>query len=477
MSTTSTSKALSSAERHLILDVYLEGHPGVAGRLVHTGTETTFAYDLKYVRERPGAPLSLPLPVENRLYGPREALPYFENLLPEGKRLNAIALQLGLDERDLMGILEHVGRDCAGAVSIVAGGGMPSKTPGEFPRDYEEIAPAELLELMETGIDKKRPAGKGQEFSLAGVQGKAAVVMDVGGKFYQAKGGAPSTHIVKLPDAGFAGMIENEAFCLDLARAMGLDAVEPRIITFPGDRPAIVVPRYDREAERLLPAEDGNGILPPGADGIEGPALIRRIHQEDFAQALGYTSDRKCTHRGGPRLEQLLAVDKVDAFASFRLCLLDAIIFNFLIGNSDAHAKNYSLLHGRNFRTRLAPLYDLLSIVIYPQFRQGMALTLGAEDGKVEQGFADFDRGAIERAAGRLRMRPSLIRDRLQTAARKVLPTAHRVRSEMGYGVTALKVISAIGAQVGLLNEAFDFRVPVEGIAFEAKSGGWQRHS
>ncbi len=468
-------KAIASSDRKLALDVFLDGQTGVAGRLVHTGLETTFAYDPAYVGSYPRAALSISLPVQNRVYGPRDVLPFFENLLPEGKRLSVLALQLGLDERDLMGILEHVGRDCPGAVSIVPAGEHPAKTPGEFPQDYDVLDPADLLDQMEKGIDRTRAAGEGQEFSLAGVQGKAAVVMDADGRFHRARGGAPSTHIAKLPDPAFAGMVANESFCLDLARAMGLDAVEPRIVELAPGREVLVVPRYDREIEGLLPARSPRGAIMPAAAGISGPCIVRRVHQEDFCQALGFTSDRKYTHRGGPRADDLLALEKVDAFALFRINLLDAMIFNFLVANADAHAKNYALLHGRAFRAGLAPLYDVLSIALYPQYRQRMALTFGAEEGQDDQGFEDLDMQAIERAANRMGIRPSVILGRLRVAAAMILGVAEKVRSaKPKYGPVALRVMSAIGRQVELLNDAFGFGIEVDVLGFEDKPGGWR---
>lgn len=492
-------EALSASERQIVLEVYLDGHPGVAGRLVHTGLETTFAYDAAYIRDRRRAPLSLSLPVSDRVFGPREVLPFFENLLPEGKRLNAIALQLGLDERDLIGILEHVGRDCPGAVSIVREGEAPAKTPGEFPGDYEEVAKGDLLRLLEKGIAPRREPGGGPgtglEFSLAGVQGKAAVLMDAEGRFHLARGGAPSTHIVKMPDVNFSGMVLNEAFCLELARAMGLVAIEPRIVELAPGREVLVVPRYDREVENFVAAREGSGLAAPSAGGIGGPATIRRIHQEDFCQALGFTSDRKYTHRGGPTAEDLLRIDQVDAVGSFRIQLLDGMIFNFLVGNSDAHAKNYALLHGRDFRTVLAPLYDVLSIVLYPDYRQGQALSFGAETGDAAPGptgpgkngpgknapgaFEDLTPAAVRRAAERLGMRPSLITGRIATAARRILPIGRALReaNPAKYGPVGLRVMSAIGRQVGLLNDAFGFGIEVEEIEFESRGGGWQTSS
>ncbi|MBL8687990.1 MAG: HipA domain-containing protein [Rhodospirillaceae bacterium] len=419
-----------------------------------------FAYDAFYLASKEPMPLSISMPLREEPYY-REGIAFFENLLPEGSRLQTISRMRGVDPSDTLGLLGEIGLDCPGAISIVSAQERPTKAPGRFPDDYDLITNADLLKLAESGIAPLK-TDKKIEFSLAGVQGKAAVLRDQEGRFHLARGGAPSTHIVKLPDRNFAGMVENEAFCLDLARELGLNAIEPKIIELAPDRPALLVERFDRIANI--------GTL--GA--IEAGFEIHRLHQEDFCQALGLRPSQKYTRRSGPSAEDLLNIE-IGNRARFRIRLLEGLIYNFLIANSDAHAKNYALLypHGTNL-PNLAPLYDLLSIAVYPDYHQGQALAMGAKGRGADVDFAAFNRDSVQRMSERLKMTSNFIEERIERLARAVLPKALALREKNpAYKVIALRVISAIGKQVELLNTKFGFDIPVDVLDVEEGKGGW----
>ncbi len=189
----------------------------------------------------------------------------------------------------------------------------------------------------------RAPRDSGQ-FSLAGVQPKTALLLEKG-RWGIPSGATPTTHILKPPVPGFDGHAENEHLCLALAAALGLPAARSRVRRFGGEV-AIVVERYDR-------ARDATGL--------------RRLHQEDFCQALGLPPTLKYQNEGGPSLAAMLDVVRThsaepreDAWTFAR-----EAIFNWLIGGTDAHAKNHSLLIGVGGRVRLAPLYDLASTLAY----------------------------------------------------------------------------------------------------------------
>ena len=235
---------------------------------------------------------------------------------------------------------------------------------------------------------------QGLRLSLAGVQPKIPVVL-VGDAIALPTPGQPTTHILKPSVARFEGTTENEAFVMRLAAALDLDVagVEPRRV---GGRSFLLVRRYDRSV-----GDDGH---------------VRRIHQEDFCQALGIPPEKKYAGEGGPTFKDCFALlRRTSTVAGVDvLKLLDAAIFNVIVGNADAHGKNFSILHDSD-GPRLAPLYDLLSTAIYPQLAATFAMkigkrsTLGELDAKGWKAFA-ADAGISEPL---VRQRVGRIRDRI----------------------------------------------------------------
>ena len=184
-------------------------------------------------------------------------------------------------------------------------------------------------------------------------------------------GGAPSTHILKPAIEHFEGLVFNEAYCMKLATAIGMDVAKAEIGKVEGID-YLLVERYDRKMSQ---------------PSLEGKSKLQREHQEDFCQALNIVPENKYQNEGGPSLKQCFELLREVSTTPVRDLqrLLDAVIFNFLIGNNDAHGKNFSLLYtsktpqGRS--THLAPLYDLLSTVYYPELAKTMAMKIGGEYG------------------------------------------------------------------------------------------------
>ncbi len=335
-----------------VLDVYLNRN--LAGRLREDRGKFSFAYEQAWLDSDLFLPLSVTMPRTADAFPDEVARPFFDNLLPEGEIRAAIARLKRISERNTFGLLGEIGGDCAGAVSLWPHGGKPARNEG-----YAELTDARLAALL-AGM-ARRPllvADDDLRLSLAGAQNKLPVRYD-GGRLSLARGGAPSSHILKPGARSLAQMPANEHFCMRLAAALGLPVPDSTILR--KSAALYLVERYDRLRS------------PEGA--------LARIHQIDFCQALGLPSQKKYEHEGGPSLAacfQVIARYSARP-ARDRLQLISWVIFNYLIGNADAHAKNLSLLITRE-GVMLAPFYDLLSTAVYPELTDKLALKIGGEN-------------------------------------------------------------------------------------------------
>jgi serine/threonine-protein kinase HipA len=343
------------------LDVYL--HSERVGRLErHDGARLNFAYESFWAEA--GAPLSLSLPLRAQPFSDPECRPFFSGLLPEGEFLRAVAKALGVSAENPFSVLEEIGGECAGAVSLAVPGVPPPFDRSPPPRWLGEREVEQLLEQLPMrplliGTDGE---DEGLRLSLAGARNKLPVLAE-GERLAITRGKPPSSHIVKKPDLDLPDLVANEAYCLALARAAGLEAAEATPIVA-GDQECLLVRRYDRE-----PA-------------LETDGGVRRVHQEDFCQALGFLPGQKYEGDGGPGVAACATLLRRHVAAPGRdlLVFLNALLFNLLIRNSDAHSKNYSLLLEDAGAPRLAPLYDLLSVSVYGgRYGRKMAMRYGGE--------------------------------------------------------------------------------------------------
>ncbi len=313
-----------------------------------------FQYDPAWVAGEAAVPLSLGLPLREAPYGDDQARPFFANLLPESDLRQTIARRLGLSERNDFALLEAVGGECAGAVSLLPEEIQPGGEGGYRHLDDDELN-ALIADLP------RRPMLAGEEgirLSLAGAQNKLPVLFD-GERISLPLGAAASSHILKPPIAHYPQTVQNEAFCMQVAGRIGLPV--PAATILHKAVPLYLVVRYDRE-------RDAGGT-------------ILRLHQEDFCQALGVAPDMKYEKEGGPDLKtcfNLLRGHSIQPVLDRRL-LLDWVVFNYLIGNADAHAKNISLMLTPR-GPRLAPFYDLMSTAVYPALTDRLAMKIGGED-------------------------------------------------------------------------------------------------
>ena len=316
------------------LNVYLYGEK--IGVLSEDIFNIYFQYepDAKYL-------LSVRMPIRTISYDDSYTQPFFENLTPEGDAIKIISQKFHIADGNIFSILDKIGGDCAGAISLYEG-------------SFDKKTDSQLLEINETDlahyIDElpENPLLTGVEnaprLSLAGAQSKFAVCK-IDGKYFHSNDNFPTTHIIKITHKYLSNLLENELFCMKLAnKIFGTISVELYEVK---GRKYLEIERYDRQI-------------------IDGE--INRIHQEDFCQVLGYLSQRKYQQDGGPKI-----IDCYDAILKYSAqALADAnmfinqIVFNYLIGNTDAHAKNFSILH-KNDKVLLSPAYDLLSAEIYPR--------------------------------------------------------------------------------------------------------------
>ena len=318
-----------------------------------------FAYDSDYLERNDAMPISHSLPLRSEPYGKRQLRPFFAGLLPEESQRERIASYLGLAASDDFSMLAAIGGECAGALSIVPHGtAMGDSRESCVPCDEGRLA-----DIVKTLPYRPMMAGeKGLRLSLAGAQSKLPVVFK-DGRFFLPENGMPSTHILK-PELSqwFAGIVHNEHCCMTLARAVGVPAAETRIVEV-GGIPCLVVTRYDRSTD---PAT----------------GKTRRIHQEDFCQALGRPPEQKYQSEGGPLAREI--VHLIRSGWSTRpavdlLAFVDLVAFSVIIGNADAHGKNYSMLYAGGER-RLAPGYDLVSTVCWPALSATPAMKIGGSD-------------------------------------------------------------------------------------------------
>lgn len=290
-----------------------------------------------------GSPLlSLSLALRRERYGHGVIRAFLDGLLPEGEARKAVAREFGVGRDDTYGLIRELGRDCAGALVIQHVGDPPP--PSSTTVTAERLNDDEIAALVVNLRSAPLGAGGQVRISLAGVQEKLLLTRMPDGAWGRPVNGTPSTHILKPEIPRFPDTVENEAFCMRVAKHLDLAVANVETTTI-GGRKIIVVERYDRVVH-----SDGS---------------VDRIHQEDFCQAFGVSPDKKYEEDGGPSLARIAGILQTAAGPDSVEALLRAVTLNVLIGNGDAHAKNFSLLHHPSGALQLTPLYDLLSTLFY----------------------------------------------------------------------------------------------------------------
>ena len=310
-------------------------------------------YEEAWSSARDSFPISLTMPLAQTRHGPEVTVPWLMNLLPEGEPLRGVARALGVARDDILGLITNLGRDLAGALTMgePRRGDAPKLVPlpeDALERIIEEL-PARPFLVGEAGVSMSL-AGAQEKLPLARVAEGLAIPID----------GAASTHILKPDNPRLPGSVQNEALCMVLAGRCGL-SVAPVTTGRAGARSYLLVERYDRQVSE---------------------AKVRRLHQEDFCQALGKPPAAKYQHNHsgvrGPSTADMFGLVREHMTAREITQLLDAVIFNIAIGNVDSHAKNYSVLLQPR-RSALAPLYDLMTGLTWPNITLNHAQDIGGQ--------------------------------------------------------------------------------------------------
>lgn len=322
----------------------------------------TLTYNRGWQETRGAFPMSTRMPLDIACHGADEVLPWVANLLPESQQLEMVARATGSSQADPLALLARIGRDTSGAMSF-SERGIARMTTREVP---DEAALERIIQEL-----PKKPFLVGEvgiSMSLAGVQSKIGVHVGADGVISIPIEGAPSTWILKPDAANMPGGVYNEALCLRLAALIGLAAPEVRVGRA-GARRYLLVKRYDRR-------QQGNNW--------------RRLHQEDMCQALGRLPsakyERNETGQRGPMVCDIVGVmRKLDPLRGV-LSIFDYVIYNAIACNTDAHAKNYSVMVTASGAT-LAPIYDVMCAKVWPAITSKQAMSLATKwDGDYYKG-------------------------------------------------------------------------------------------
>lgn len=314
-----------------------------------------FVYDENYLNDKNS------LPLQREEVPQKQCIPFFSGLLPEEDSRKKIADYLHVSETSTLKLLEALGGECAGVISILSedeDNSFSKETSYKLDsKNYELLDDNRLSEFIEKM--NTRPLIKADDklrLSLAGAQEKLALAK-INGEWYLPLNGAPSTHILKPARTGsLSSLAQNEYICMKLAKSFGLPVPDVDLLKIAG-KDVFVIERYDR---------------------IKETDSIQRLHQEDFCQALGIMSTSKYQNDGGPGIadifKTILKVCTVPALESQKF--LRYVLFNYVMGNCDSHGKNYSLLY-KNNRIELSPLYDVVSTIIYSGLTEKLSMKIG----------------------------------------------------------------------------------------------------
>lgn len=321
-----------------------------------------FTYSERWLETESAYPLSLSMPLQRAPYPHGRIDTFLWGLLPDNASiLQSWGRRFHASPRNAFSLLSHVGEDCAGAVQFLS--------PEQLDRSREkgrdgvvwlsESEVGERLRQLRSDHAAWRLARDEGQFSLAGAQPKTALLLEKG-RWGIPSGRIPTTHILKPPNLQLDGFPENEHLCLRLAQSLGLPVAESRVMQFDGEI-AIVISRYDR---------------------VRTAAGWKRVHQEDLCQAMGVPPAKKYQNDGGPGARAIVELLRVYSTAASRdeETFIDALALSWLTAATDAHAKNYSVLITAGQQVRLAPLYDIASVLPYAQFdvnRVKLAMKIG----------------------------------------------------------------------------------------------------
>lgn len=395
------------------LDVWLFADR--VGTLALIDGRLSFRYAANWVARPNAVALSVSLPVQTEPFDEQKTRPFFAGLLPEGQMRRLLAQQFQVSRQNDFALLDRIGGECAGAVTLLEPGQLLTH-PAEG-QDVQWLSEEEVSNLLDELPRRPMLAGTdGFRLSLAGAQDKLPVLFD-GNRIGLPRNGTPSSHILKPAISSVEDSVVNEGFCMALANAMQLKPAKSKIHSA-CSRAFLLVERYDRV--------------------VDARGARQRLHQEDFCQALGVTPEMKYQNEGGPDFARCFDLIRrvTRPSAPQILRLFDYVIFNTLIGNHDAHAKNFSLLYATSY-PQLAPGYDLLSTAVYPQLAAKMAMKIGSKYKFSEVRSQHWEQFAADAglAKAQAKKRISVIASSLPLVARQL--QCHAAHGFAGHAIVA----------------------------------------
>ena len=369
------------------------------GQRVQVGTisgdsagSAVFAYSAEYLKDPRRVPVSISLPLRKEPFSARQTRNFFEGLLPEGFTRRSVAQWIRADSEDYLSILAALGSECLGAVQVV------DEEMDVPPEEYEPLTIEHVQMLAREGATRSAELVTKAHLSLTGASGKAGLYYDEpGDRWYLPKGTAPSTHIVKQSHIRLDGIVTNEQLGQLTAKLAGLPVPDSFIINVGNAR----------DDEVLLATRRFDRVFGEGGRTISGLPVPFRLHQEDFAQALGIPALEKYEKNGERYLHRMFETLRLHSANPIedQLQLWDSVVFDFLIGNTDSHIKNFSMICSEDLaRRRLAPVYDIVSTCIYESSTREMAFSIGGKSSLDEITRASFGKEApacgLSRKAG-----------------------------------------------------------------------------
>ena len=376
--------------RELSVYIELNGIQTLVGKIAGASyLDARFRYEQEYLDNKDAAAISISLPLQQDAFSPAKTKNFFESLLPEGFSRKAVANWMKADENDYISILAELGRECLGAIKIVEG--QDDEVSG-----YELLSAQRVKALAAEGATKSTEILLETHLSLTGASGKVGLYYNAADKtWYLPKGDAPSTHIVKQSHVRHKQIVLNEQLCIQTAKRIGITVPESFIVSQGSQADEDILyatARYDR------PLSNNKEL-----DGLKCPY---RLHQEDFAQALGiFAADKYEKTPSGymARMFELLRNESANPIED-QIALLRIIIFNYLIGNTDCHVKNFSLLYSEDLKSkRLAPAYDLVATRVY-RTTSDMSFYIGNG-----LSITEIDRSKFEMAASEIGLSKNLV--------------------------------------------------------------------
>lgn len=372
--------------RKLMVQIEINGTGRYVGDITEKDFgEACFTYADEYLSDPESRPISISLPLNEKTFDAVRTKNFFDGLLPEGFTRRCVAEWMHTEEKDYLSILSGLGRECLGAIKILG------EAENAIGTEYRKLSDSEVKKLAQEGATESAELVTKAHLSLTGASGKVGLYYNKSdGKWYLPIGDAPSTHIVKQSHVRLKKIVANEQLCLLTAKNLGIEIPESFIVKTDSQGEEDVLfatKRYDR-------------IISHNCRQLDGLAVPYRLHQEDFSQALGIAAAEKYEKNHVGYLKKMFDVIRNYSSSPLedQLKLWDICVFNYLIGNTDNHIKNLSLLYGENLKTiRLAPAYDIVSTIIYESCTENMALSIGGI-----YNINDITRDSFEKEAGRI---------------------------------------------------------------------------